>query len=81
MPEPASELVADRDTELPETVEPSDGAVRETDGAIVSMTIFLFAERLRAGVKLVMGLLSVEVIVPATPETFRSAVFSPDPTM
>ena len=36
MPEPASELVAERETDVPEIVEPSEGAVNETDGAVVS---------------------------------------------
>ena len=81
MPEPASESVADRVTEVPETVEPLEGAVKETVGAVVSITMLLFAERLSAGAKLVMTLLSVEVIVPATLVTFKVAVFSPDPTV
>jgi hypothetical protein len=79
--EPASEAVAVRATEIPETVEPFEGAVRETAGSVVSITIFLLAERLSARVKLVMRLLSVEMMVPATLVTFKDPLFSPDPTV
>lgn len=81
IPEPASEFVAERETDEPETVELFDGAVRVTEGAVVSMTMLLLAERLSAGEKFVIGLLSVEVMVPATLATFSAAVFSPPATV
>jgi len=81
MPEPVSEFVAVRVTEEPETVAPFDGAVRETEGAVVSTTMVLLAARFKAGVKLVMALPSVEVMEPDTDETLRGLAFCPPPTV
>ena len=50
-------------------------------GAVVSMTMSLFAARLVVGVKLVMVLFAASRIVPLTEDTVRSEVVSPDCTV
>lgn len=81
MPDPPSEFVAERVTDVPETVEPFPGVVSETAGAVVSITIFLLADRLSAGTKLVIALLSVEVAAPVADEAFNGLALSLPPTV
>lgn len=79
IPEPASKFDAVKVTELPLTVAPLEGEVTETLGAIVSTTMVLLVERLTAGLKLVIGLPSVEVAEPVIEETFNVLALSLPP--
>jgi hypothetical protein len=81
MPEPPSESEAVSVTDVPDTVAPFPGVVRETVGAVVSTTSVLLPFRLSAGVKLVMALPSVEVAAPVTDETFKGLALSLPPTV